>query len=928
MCTGPLKARLQNALGPALLSVKYVDGSTEDLRNDRKISATSPESLGDIETPYESLERISKSVQESQNVNGFKQMATPLNVIKLMVDNLVASLTTQFIEPLTESVKPVALVLYDALEGNNRQLMLGELIIRAIAEIAESMLDSLLKNKEELKESKKNVDERTLKLVLEMLKGRESTIRYLVRKFIIPAVQDLDYDEAESIARESLGRFPWLPKKRQSLQDRKKFYIDDTTLYDTIVDHYKKHFHRILEYLRADRSKSFSNRTGWNKDDEGQDMLSERNQNGTNSLDKKSPFFQDSGAKLVSEFYAEGRRDLLSAFLMERSVLNHTCLQLPLAAIQRFIAPLLDDLAPPNFSFEETGNEMWKRTLEYELGRYPPEYLAVDSQEYQDEDIDFREYKRKKRRGRRQREEKKKGMASKVAKGVASGGKIFVKGVKKLLGVDKINWEKFARDITSWSRIPSHLFINVRLELFLADTHLPLFQDLRCMTWTPRYPDDLGVISAQPASLDGDGNGDGKRKRIALPTEKAIDLTRRQCVRLWHTLRHKEFLEIVNGYEENEAWTQIERAITERRQRALENKENAKVEQMEWCRRQIRRLAYRDGKTLIVLDSDAKECKAYPNLDPADLCLKLNAIDTRVSLGNHVLNENLQVISRVNEGLEEAIAEMVDQTEELVRVFRRLSKSTREENKEDSLKGFLITWKNPEDHSTARNYSVVNVTRISGNIVRRNYADLIEERVLDYISFDQLGRDGVIEQGCCSCYGATTMIENNKDLEDFRKNVEFVFLTTSNPDEITFRILYRCPDQTKDLLIAGDIHLLVTGPQSIRDDESEEALPLLRVARDAKEMASNLLSLGESPVDTDGPFVRVMVNGRDSKGLIRHNPLGDRTKLRQDIYIAFNLNNLTSFISGKDFAKQQKIFDSRNRASTSRLGELLQLVAA
>ncbi|GAB5361018.1 hypothetical protein AAMO2058_000678300 [Amorphochlora amoebiformis] len=830
MNSGPLKAKLRKALRPALISIKWLSEPGKEGKDESSKDGAGSSS----NNAYTNFVKL--AVEARTNPAKINAMKAPLSAIKEMAETFVSSLTTQFIEPLIESVKKVALVLFDVLEGSTRQVVIGELIVRAIAEIAIAEFSAIVRKS-------KHVTSRCIKLILHMIRGREQAIRYIARTYLLENYtksSSEDRELAKRRARNLLGTFSWINIKRQMLDNKGEPFVRENYNADAIQAMHKTHFTRYLEYLKADRAKKSQ------FDDEDLQEAKER-------AERK----ETTGG--VTEYYTEGRHNLLVDFLLERSTLNHTTLQIPIRAVHRFIVPLLDKLAEPC-----NGTAFWGEVLRHELGKVKGEMTTRQTL------------------------------------------KADQKGGLWPFGKDKREmWRQLAKDPT----IPSKGV-------------LP--PPLRNSPYRQTLPNQMVL-------LPGDVKHDEKSTKHR-PAEKLMELTRRECVRLWFTLREPQCCKIVQEFEANKAWEGLETALGEMRQKALETKENAAVDQLEWCRRQIRRFHHKDRKTLVRLDVQEEKEAGYnhggpedgqfhDSLDPAELFRRLEAIDTASRLANEVLGQNLLVVKKVNDRMESRLKRLNNNSRELVNVFRRLSLNTRAEKKGDTIRGFLVTWKSTTDYSLARKYNAVEVTRKQGNLVVRSYQELKDSQII--IQKDSSDTMGFFPR----CFGD----ESNWRLRTFRKNLVFKFLTTTRQNEIALRVMYLNKSKQFDLLIAAE--LVIPFEIDVIDiDRKQEAKAKASAdeknARTRKSRKKNRNRSGNKAEKAQICKVIIVRDGKEhTDGKLPYNPLGDRTPLREPVEIKFNLDSLRNFLDNDDiFCRPRRVFDEKQFLRSSRLEDLLQKV--
>mmetsp|Transcript_40084 Transcript_40084/g.78028 ORF Transcript_40084/g.78028 Transcript_40084/m.78028 type:complete len:827 (-) Transcript_40084:406-2886(-) len=801
--------------------------------------------------------RILKIIHESHNEDEghYDLLVGPLKTIKQMCASLVGSLTTQFIEPLVNSVKPVARVLFDIVD-EKRKAMVGEFLIRAVAQIALKWPEAIVV----IREGGTGLEIGCIRLILHMLQGAEHAQQHIADTFF--AKSNMDEDQRLAKAREVLGTFEWYynPTRRYRELDGKRPVVNETDLNNVtnIRERYKTPFTRYVDYLTADAAQQPPNLI-----------------DGASGEKKGTSSFASSAGNTISassdatRFYGGEKTDLLIDFLLERSRLNHVSLQVPIRAVHRFVIPKLGDLAPPllgdtycqscGFEFRRAsvdehtcrmclasfGTVLWERTLHKEIVQMfvvnpadsaNPIRTVVDRLKNRAAEVNAKKLVDKKK-----------------CRGVKGGWR----------------WRWLARSPKEYSLIPDGVLMNIRLELSMADLSLPLSRNYACLTWTPKYKE-------YKAGKD-DKKVTNKRKLRA--TEKVLDFTRRECVRLWFTL--SEHKQVVQGYESEGGWEMLLRALDVERQRALEAKENSTVEQLEWSRRMLRRIAHRDRKTLVRLGVDAdRDAPPLDALDPPELFDKLKAIDEHSRLSNLVLCENLHIIQQVNRQLSKSIRSLESSSRNLISAFRRLSVATNAEKKGDSLRGFLVTWKGAVDHSTVRNYHHVEVTMKRGNLVRKTFRELKREGIIKELKSRM--RPVIIDSWVSSCFRKVS--DEAQRLQTFEEKLKFVFLTTESPRELGLRLVFE-----GQMLSAAELILDETASKGIRIESLDHTM------------------------------------GKDNHS-IRYNPLGDRTPLREEISIVFDADELRQFVLGSSFYRPRHVLNARRVCEASQLAELLELV--
>mmetsp|Transcript_4874 Transcript_4874/g.6894 ORF Transcript_4874/g.6894 Transcript_4874/m.6894 type:complete len:653 (+) Transcript_4874:2191-4149(+) len=652
-------------------------------------------------------------MEREAKLRNYDKMAIHMDSIKRMSESLVTKLTTQLLEPLIEAIKPIAKLLYNALEGDYRQCMVGEILIRCIAETSIQKLDNVLRGTQSV------VPHRCLKLILTMVKGRNDAVRHLAELYISP--QSKGKSPSPHAIKEALrviNFLPWLNRHRQEVEesefDRKggtsKNNDDDNESLGnysrgiSVATYKESPFYIFVDYLKAEKAREL-NRALRTRNEKTLIDAELEDENKSSSFETKN---LDSN-EYIQSLYSKENRELLQEFLLERSVWNSVSLQIPIRAVHRFLVPYLDTLAPTiTHKIQETSIMTWALTLRHELKDYITDL---------------------------------------------SGGITFEETLYCEESDHKTNsnpWILLASKPQRWREIPD-VYMNLRLDLFMADQELPIWHNVECISWTPRYEDFVVREKNQARHVQ-------QHEQLPILNQNAMPginpskppshanikrISRSDCIQLWFTLSNPRYTSIVNDPDTEENWGFILKQLEEDRKSALESGDSTMVDHFEFCRRFIRQLAHKDINTCIQFDFDhAEEEVASFNynpkltsikaskggnavlmgnysssslvdvLKPPELFFRLRDIHHRAQLAKMVLEENLQIIKFLNKRVKGAVRLKIDQHKELTKIFRRLTLSTKEERKGDSMRGFFETWQGPYDHSSIRYHRSINVYRV------------------------------------------------------------------------------------------------------------------------------------------------------------------------------------------------------------------------
>ena len=950
---GATRRRLRSAMRLVLATVKWIVSADRTVHVDTKASAVRLSSVRDrsgssvsvddapkqqqpYSNPYAALlkckraadiaEAKAEALGGSASLSSYHSMIGPLTLIKQMAEILVSNLTSQFIEPLMETIKDYGLVLLDVLGFSSRRAIIGEIIVRVFADFALDNLPSLLAPRG----GASRVGPRCMRLLLHMTKGRQAALQH-IEETLLSGIKDRA--ARSSTASRLIGTLEWLPAERQ---DERKVHVDETMSADCIFELYKTPFTRFVEYLRAERAKitrQSPQRSGF--DAEGGLSRGLDIKGGGGSADMAgSPDKRDGGdvgigsgapsGAAAASFYSDANTKLLTDFVVARSSINNETLQVSVRAAHRFIAPAMLRIRrvearsgmwnrmhrPPR------DRDLWARTLKHELCCVLSEAQIKKRQDETDAARYRRETKGKKRRDK------------------STTGRAAARNDP---------WAWLARSPDQWRLIPGRIFMNVRLDLFMLDPHREISRDAVANTWTPRFSEakmlTADILDDDTGSSDGEaGDVDAKtdpgsasaaaaastisstnqhrppkvqrraraqQQRALKPTETALEVSKRDCVRLWCTLKSARYRRILDSDESDAVWSRVLAALDAERQGALESKDNAHVEQLEWCRRALRRVVHRDKKMVVCLGADRSQQQGqdearnflnhqidgdglyggviFDDLDPLTLFSTLNAIDSRSLRTSVALSQHLEIIRSVNRELLRRTQALEADTKDLVAVFRRMSLPTRLERKGDSLAGFFITWKGPEDHSIVRRYGAVAEAMRKGNVVTRTYGQLLTARILIAPPPTLLDRAyaRLVEWLPGSVVGACgSDVKRRQAL--FYEKLRFLFLTSHSPDLIDLRVLWH-----QDHLVTAQV----------------------RISSDH--------TLGNAGVS-------VWVGGRDVQGLISYSPLGTRAPIREASKLQFDLRRLHAFVTGNEFERPRRIFDAKSMIRDSGIERLLQ----
>jgi len=234
--------------------------------------------------------------------------------------------------------------------------------------------------------------------------------------------------------------------------------------------------------------------------------------------------------------------------------------------------PYLDTLAPTTSKKQETSMATWALALQYELKDYITDLNGGITYE---EALYFGKYERK----------------------------------------TNINpWNVLASEPRRWKELPDW-YINLRLDLFMADQELPIWRNVECISWTPRY--EAPAVSLKNTSnrmqqyeqhhtLNPNARSGG---HISKPQSHANikRFSRGDCIQLWFTLSNRRYTSLVEDPDTEENWGLILKQLEEDRIGALESGDSTMVDHLEFCRRFIRQLAYKDNNTSIQFDFDHAE---------------------------------------------------------------------------------------------------------------------------------------------------------------------------------------------------------------------------------------------------------------------------------------------------------------------------------
>ncbi|GAB5364546.1 hypothetical protein AAMO2058_000979600 [Amorphochlora amoebiformis] len=467
--------------------------------------------------------------------------------------------------------------------------------------------------------------------------------------------------------------------------------------------------------------------------------------------------------------------------------------------------------------------------------------------------------------------------------------------------------------MSNWQAINEGVCTNVRLDLFMADQERPIVNNRQCFNiWTPRYSNVNEVA---------EGN-DSKRSQLGKPVNTVI-LSEEDCVKLYFTLKDDDFQKIVEKNESQNAWVMIIKGLSKLREGALEDSNNKLVQHLEWCRRTVRKLVTKDKKTIIKLGVSiarrgqdpielANKVEGIPQdaLDPGTLMEKLRGIDTKTLQSNIKLQRNLRIITKVIKHVKSKTSEVTKEAKDLIEIFRTLSRSTEDEKTKQNLAVFYGIWRNKNDHSLVRKYKATHVSMIRGNILCKSYLEMTKKGLLLPVQLkdqsDTLQTKGGKEwtklgddyeessYGCCMGVDPTI-----RRFIEFKKGLQFVFLTSERPDLVHLNILYVNPKTTRhDQITANERNLILQLEFTLRGGELwvyEVGKPRLPME---EQQSNKLLS-------------------------IEYNPLGDDVPIRKKVLFDFKNLSLYKFLKSNELHRPNKVFDVEQLLSKNGLQDVL-----
>jgi len=472
--------------------------------------------------------------------------------------------------------------------------------------------------------------------------------------------------------------------------------------------------------------------------------------------------------------------------------------------------------------------------------------------------------------------------------------------------------EGFNQLTSRWGYIPHGICINVRLDLFMADQDTKIISSHQSFgLWTLDY---LKISDKKDENTD-------KKRRDHDGKQRVIVLSEEDCVRLYFSLKNEEYQSIVQSFASKDAWKKIDKTLSKERETALEDSNNKLVQHLEWCRRTIQSFRHKEKKTIIKLGVPAprklgsrqvkSKIEGIPkdSLDPATLMDRLHHINFRCQSANFRLQRNHDIIRKVIKHVQMETETVRTNAKDLVEVFRTLSRSSEEQAKvkrEQSINHFYGIWKKTTDHSKVRKYNSLHVSMIKGNVLELSYFQMVRKGyLLDLEMLDclenakgeKVARKWVTKP--IAKRGWFYSDEEGWNFTQFKSGINFTFMTSTRPDEISLMITYSSQEETsyaKSCFATTDernliMHLefrLMSGGLRVRE-------------------------IGRTNSD------HISYKGKMSQ--IEYNPLGDKVPIRKSV--RFRFKGLYEFMIGESFNRPNKVFDVDELLSKSGLEMLL-----
>lgn len=464
-----------------------------------------------------------------------------------------------------------------------------------------------------------------------------------------------------------------------------------------------------------------------------------------------------------------------------------------------------------------------------------------------------------------------------------------------------------------WRDIPKGACMNVRFDLFMADREARLQLNRACGNiWSP----SVAKSSSERQAVDAD-----KKRHAATSIERVIEVSEKECVQLWFTMKQPQYQKIVAEYGRMEAWVNIVKTLNKEREIAMADSESKLViGQLEWCRRLIRKFVHNTGKktvikigvctTRIARGSESDDIEEIPQtaLDPSTLFERICTIDQKCQNDNRILRQNLSILNEVIGYVEKKILTVKDDTREVVKIFRHLATASKDQ-KQDSLHQFFDHWHGERDLSKIRNYKSVHVSRPRGSMLEMRYEDMLEDDLIKPVRIQEAKGWAKIDRGSfgvCGLFGSAS--PQQRSLQAFISGLSFLFHTSKYPDVIHVSISYT-PKKTMAQTVMSHVMSRVCRTMEPQSNLSVIATLDLKLRDGAAEI-----------IDVSGQVLR------KSRIVAEYDPLGEPVPVRQRVEIELEPQSLYEFLTGPKFHRPNQVFDiERMLSSSGLLNRLLEV---